>query len=70
MKVVSNERAPHRAVIFISAEVHEVLASGEFSGRAVEKIEQFPVQLDGADRAICIRKLNELLSEVKQKCRG
>ncbi len=68
MKVSSNETARHRAVIFISAEVHEVLPNGEFSGRPVEKIQQFPLQLEGADRAICVRQLNELLAEIKKKC--
>ena len=65
----ANEQAPHRAVIWIQAEVHELLPTGECSGRSVYNIQQFPLFLDGADRHIAVRKLNELLAEVKEKCK-
>jgi hypothetical protein len=70
MKIPDNENAPHRAVIFIQAEVHELLPSGECSGRKIFDIKQFPIYLDGMDRNIAIRKLNELLAEVKEKCKA
>lgn len=63
----SNDKAPHRAVLFVRAEVHEVLATGECSGRPVYRLE-VPVQLDGADKHICVRKLNEVLEGLKQSC--
>lgn len=69
MEIPSNPQAPHRAVIFIQAEVHELLSTGECSGRPVVKIKQFPVYLDGPDRWMAERRLNELLAEVKTKCK-
>lgn len=67
--IPGNERAPHKAVIFVRAEVHEVLPTGECSGRPVYKIVEFPLALDGADKNICIRKLNELLAQWKETCK-
>lgn len=67
--IANNAEAPHRAILWIQAEVHELLKTGECSGMAKYKIERFPVFLDGADKFIAIRKLNELLAEVKEKCR-
>jgi hypothetical protein len=68
MKPVRNNSAPHRALLKISAEVHEVLPTGDCSGMAVEKVETFYLSLDGPDAPITIRKLNDLLAELKAKC--
>lgn len=70
MEIPRNEKAPHRAVIHIQAEVHELLPTGECSGRPTVKIARFPIYLDGADRFIAERKLNELLEEVKTQCKA
>jgi len=67
--IPNNDEAPHRAVIWITAEVHELLKTGECSGMPKYKVERFPVYIDGADKFIAIRKLNELLAEVKEQCR-
>ncbi len=66
--VPHNDSAPHSAIIAVSAEVHEVLPNGHLSGRPVVKVKQFLLRVDGCDRAMCERKLNELLAEVKSKC--
>lgn len=65
----SNDKAPHKAVIFVRAEVHEANAAGECSGRPVYRVKEFPVCIDGADKHICIRKLNEQLEEFIAQCR-
>ena len=67
--IPANEEAPHRAVIWIQAEVYDLLKTGECSGMARHKIERFPIYLDGEDRNMAIRKLNELLAEMKESCR-
>lgn len=66
---MANELAPHKAVIFIRAEVHEVLKGGECSGDPVMKIGTFPVAISGKDRFEAERKLNELLEELKTRCK-
>lgn len=60
--------APHRAILWIRAEVHEVTKHGECSGSVKYRVEEFPLYVDGLDRNLCVRKLNELLAEVKEKC--
>lgn len=67
--VPHNANAPHRAVIFIQAEVHELRPNGECTGMPVYTIKQFPVYLDGLDKNIAVRKLNELLEGLKAQCR-
>lgn len=62
-----NPSKPHRAVIFLSAEVHEITANNECCGSPTYKVESFPVFLDGADRGIAIRQLNELLAGMKER---
>lgn len=69
MKAVTNERAPHRAIIWIRAEVHELLPSGECTGRPASEIKQFALSLDGLDLSQATVRLNTLLEEVKTKCR-
>jgi hypothetical protein len=66
--IPSNAEAPHKAIVWLRAEVHEITRTGECTGNPVYKVETFPVAIDGADRHIAIRKLNEFLEEVKAKC--
>lgn len=69
MKAVTNPLAPHRAILWIRAEVHELLPSGECAGRPANEIKQFALSLDGLDLSQATLKLNTLLDEVKSKCR-
>jgi hypothetical protein len=64
---VGSPNTPHRAVIIIQAEVHELMPSGECRGVPVQKVRKV-LALDGQDRYITIRRLDELLQELKQKC--
>jgi hypothetical protein len=34
------------------------------------KVERFPVYIDGLDRNLAVRKLNELFEELKSRCPG
>lgn len=52
----------------MTIEVHEKLPSGEMGGIASHK-EKKVLALDGADKHICMRKLNELIEELKKCCR-
>lgn len=61
----SNENAPHKCVILVKAVVYEVLPSGECSGIPVEQQDKI-LQIDGQDKFIAIRKMNEFLEEIKQ----
>jgi hypothetical protein len=65
--MVHNPTAKHRNIIWIQAETHEVLPSGECSGSPVYKVARFPITFDGEDKDIAIRVLNEFLEEVKKK---
>lgn len=66
--VPQNDEAPHRAVIWVEAEVHELTPHGECSGMPKFRIERFPLYVDGLDRLIATRKLNELLEHLKTQC--
>jgi hypothetical protein len=64
---INNPTAPHKALITILIEVHEVLPSGECRGMQVHK-DRKQLILTGQDRYITIRRLNELLQEIQSKC--
>jgi hypothetical protein len=67
---MSNDVAPHRAIITIYAEVHELIpGTGECHGVPQAKIKKL-VTLDGQDKPITIRKLNELLQEIVKQCQS
>jgi hypothetical protein len=51
---------PHTTVLWVRFEVHEKFTSGELRGSPVVKGERV-FTVDGADRFICERRLNELL---------
>lgn len=63
-----DETKPHKAILFIRAEVREADERGECAARAVYTINEFILALSGHDRAITIRRLNEVLAELKEKC--
>ncbi len=64
MKVLNNEKAPHKTVIWVEAITYEVLPTGECSGTPIEK-KKVIYQIDGLDKFICLRKTNEFLEEMK-----
>lgn len=60
------EDVPHVAVLFVRFEVHEKLPSGELRGTAVDQGERV-FKVEGADRFICVRRLNELLASLRNE---
>jgi hypothetical protein len=70
MKIEKNPNAPHKALLFIEASVHEVRPDGLCSGTQSYKLERFPVCVSGNNLDDCIRKMNTLIQEVKEKCQS
>ena len=66
--VKGNEHAPHKAVIWISADVYDTLKTGENSGISRFEIKRFPIEISGNDRHETIKKLNEAIEEFKAQC--
>jgi hypothetical protein len=66
--VPNNEHAPHKAVIWIKADVYEVTKTGECTGIPMYSVDTFPVYVDGIDRRSAIMRLNEKLEEIKKLC--
>lgn len=62
---MSNESAPHTAILFIKVEMHKVLSTGELAGEVTEaKRVQFAIE--GQDKNDCQKKLEECLQGVKK----
>lgn len=66
--VPNDESAPHRAVLWLQAEVYQMLKTGECSGHSVHSVQRFPIYIDGPDRYVAINQLLEAVEEVKSKC--
>lgn len=62
--------SPHKAIIFVSAEVHDLLPTGECSGRIAFEIKRFPMMIDGMNKGDTIKRLNETLEGLKATCRS
>ena len=58
-----NETARHTAIVQITVDVHECTPDGQCSGRVVENKKR-AIVIEGEDRLICIRKVNEFLEKV------
>jgi hypothetical protein len=66
-------RKQHKAVILMNIEIHEVLDSGECSGKPVsaEELKKFGItgksvqQLTGENKDDCLKKLKRLIDEFK-----
>lgn len=56
---------PHRAVIWIHAEVHPLDEHGQCAATSIHKIQPLTLAFDGEDRSIAIRRLEDLLEELK-----
>ncbi len=67
--VPKSDVAPHRAVVWVEAEVHEVTQYGEMSGSPKDRIARFPLEVTAPDRPACVRRLNELLARLKDLCK-
>lgn len=63
-----NEESPHRNIIWVMAETHQLLKTGECSGRKVYELKRFPLVIDGSSKDDAIQKLNQFVQELKQKC--
>lgn len=69
---MSDAKAPHKAILSVNVEIHEVLPTGECSGNTVpENIlkemgvkEHYLLSVDGFDRFDCIKRLLEKLREL------
>jgi hypothetical protein len=64
---MADTNSPHRILLTVLAEVHELLPSNQCRGIIVHKDRRL-LQLDGQDFAMTIRKLNDLLQEIENKC--
>ena len=59
------EKRKHKVVIWLKAEVSEVLSDGNISGVPVHNTSKL-IAIEGEDRFIAIRKLNELVEKIQQ----
>lgn len=66
--MTQNPDAPHRAVIWLHMEVHEVNKLGECGGNPV-KTEKLVLCLDGENREACLNKISEAVEELRSKCK-
>lgn len=72
---MTDAKAPHKAVILLNIEIHEVLPTGECSGKVLtdkELIENglkkfMTVSMNGFDKFECVKKLKQLLSQFEGK---
>lgn len=63
---MSEER--HQAIIWVEAEVHDLLQTGECSGRCQFAIKKFPLMITGINKDDAIKRLNETLEGLKEAC--
>ncbi len=64
----NNPTAKHRAVIFLRAEVHELLNTGECTGNSVKNVDNMILAIDGNNKLEAIDKLEKIIKELKAKC--
>ena len=68
---MTNSVAPHKAILYVNIEVHEVLPTGECSGNIVSSNilkdkglkKNIVLSVDGFDRFDCLKRLKEKLEE-------
>lgn len=62
---------PHKAIIWVMAEVHDVNEFGECTGRIAHEIKQHVIAtIDAPTRDEAIKRLNESLSGLKITCQN
>lgn len=72
---MTDAKAPHKAVILLNVEIHEVLSTGECSGKVLSDKElvemglkkHMTVSVNGFDKFECVKKLRELISQFEGK---
>lgn len=72
---MTDAKAPHKAVLLVKMEVHEVKNTGECSGKILTKqeLEKYGLSpksvltVNGFDRHDCIKKLKALIDEFESK---
>lgn len=64
MEKKSNDLAPHKTVIWITAITYELLPTGECSGIPVKKTQEV-LQVSGENKAVCLERTNKLMEELK-----
>lgn len=64
MEKNSNDLAPHKTVIWVTAITYELLPTGECNGIPVKKDQEI-LQVSGENKAICLEKTNKLMEEIK-----
>jgi phosphoenolpyruvate-protein kinase (PTS system EI component) len=64
---LGNSNNPHRAIISLRIEIHELLPNGHSTGRPVHK-DMKTLMLDGQDKSITINRLEEIIQELKNRC--
>lgn len=67
---MANPTAPHAILVIVKAQVHEMLPTGELSGNVAHKHlngQHEIFRLDCQDRDIAIRKLEELLQQLRSE---
>lgn len=70
---MSDARKPHKAVILMTVEIHEVLDNGECSGKPLNSSELEPMgikpkqllQVNGQNKDDCLKKLKRIIDEFK-----
>jgi hypothetical protein len=71
----TNPKAPHKAILAIRLEVHNLLPTGECSGHPLTNQEldeynlkpKFTLTINGFDKHECLRKLSELISQFERQ---
>lgn len=72
--MTTNSRSPHRAVILLNIEIHEVLPTNECSGKLVDISElkdlglkpKMVVSISGFDRQDCLKKLKKWIDDASK----
>ena len=62
-----NPTAPHKIILYLRAEVREVMPTGEIHGNTAHNHPMEVFAHDAQDRDIAIRVLNEFLQELRSK---
>lgn len=71
--MVTQAKAPHRAVILLNIEIHEVLPTNECSGKLVSISElkdagikpKMVISISGFDRQDCLKKLKAWMDNAR-----
>ncbi len=65
----ANPETTHRALLGLSATVHEVLPDGQCSGQVVHKEGPVLLFVEGATRDECVARLKAALQVLRKECK-